>query len=164
MSNEPNNATCYLFDPEQGYIYAAMKLRSTLEPQHVGPDEWVTVGDKLTIESLQAAGTVSKAAVRCSLDEACTLANEAARRRYCSGPERVTRERWWELFEVLPPERWETCPQDCEVFMMPECISGRIYTFGVRMGDNYLTINEDCSIKTLDLLVICSSFLANENR
>jgi hypothetical protein len=135
-----------VFDPESGTIVTTMKLRNTLEPQYVGPDEWVCIYCKKTLQEMIDAGGVSGDAVMVSFDEGMKLYDETMRKVYCKGPQEISKERWWELLEVLPPERWERVG-NVEIFMMPECIASTIYTFGVRIGERYFSINE-CRLKT----------------
>ncbi len=107
-----------------------------------------------TLDELKSQGKVSPEAFECPWEEASRLANDLARQRYCKGPSRVTKERWWELLEVLFPARWEQL-EGAEIFMMPECITSTLYTFGVRIGEDYFTINEDQDIPAEKLVAMC---------
>lgn len=102
----------------------------------------VTLVRGLTLEALKASGQVSPEASVCPWEEAAALSRCRARQRLCQGPQRVTRERWLESFEVLFPARWEQA-EDYEVFMVPECITDSIYCFGVRIDEDYFLINEE---------------------
>lgn len=86
---------------------------------------------------------------------------EDARSRLCRGPQKVSKARWFELLEVLFPARWET-RENCEVFTVPELHAGNIYLHGVRIDDNYFTINEDYDVSVEDLIRVCrEEFLAS---
>lgn len=110
------------------------------------------------MEELKAQGKVSPEAFVCPWEEASAHSRDLARSRHCHGPQRVTRERWWELLEVLYPARWEMQVggnKEHEVFMMPECITSSLYTFGVRIGEAYFTINEDYDVSASRLIELC---------
>lgn len=108
-----------------------------------------------TLEQLQQEGKVSPLALLCPWEEAEARSRDLARSRYCSGPQRVSREQWWELLEILFPARWEQLDGDCEVFMMPECITSDLYTFGVRIGEDYFSITESCGKTSRELIALC---------
>ena len=143
--------TC-IFDPNSKYtgVYSFVKPARTPEVlvcQYGGP----------TLEELKAEGKVSPEAFLCPWEEALRLSNDLARQKECNGPSRVTKERWWELLEVLFPARWEQL-EGAEIFMMPECITSTLYTFGVRIGEDYFSINEDQDIPAERLVAMCSEF------
>ena len=141
--------TC-IFDPSSKYgtgIYSFMKLDRT-------PEVPVCQYGGETLDELKSQGKVSPEAFVCPWEEASRLTNDLARQRYCKGPSRVTKERWWELLEVLFPARWEQL-EGAEIFMMPECITSTLYTFGVRIGEDYFSVNEDCNIPAERLVAMC---------
>lgn len=141
--------TC-IFDPSSKYgtgVYSFVREGST-------PGVLVCQFGGETLAELKAQGKVSPEAFLCPWSEAEGLTRDLARSRYCKGPQRVTKERWWDMLEVLFPARWEQLG-DCEVFMMPECITSTLYTFGVRIGQEYFSINEDRSIKAKSLIAMC---------
>lgn len=111
-----------------------------------------------TLEELKAQGKVSPEAFLCPWEEASAHSRDLARERLCKGPQRVTEQRWWELLELLFPARWEQQVggnSDHEVFMVPECITSTLYTFGVRIGEEYFTITEDYDIPASKLIEAC---------
>lgn len=57
----------------------------------------------------------------------------------CTEPQEITRERWWEMLEVLPPQRWQRAkgPPSCESFELCEHTSGRVTSIFCRIGDKY---------------------------
>ena len=107
-----------------------------------------------TLGELRSQGKVSPEAFLCPWEEAQRLSADLARQRYCKGPSRISKERWWDMLEVLYPARWEHL-EGSEIFMMPECITSSLYTFGVRIGEDYFSINEDCSISAEKLIQLC---------
>lgn len=113
------------------------------------------------MEELKAEGKVSPEAFLCPWEEAFRLSNDLARQKECNGPSRVTKERWWELLEVLFPARWEQL-EGAEIFMMPECITSTLYTFGVRIGEDYFSINEDQDIPAERLVAMCREVASSE--
>lgn len=50
----------------------------------------------------------------------------------------TTKEEFWELLEVLPPERWEK-REGKEFFFVGECNTADLYTCFVRIADKYWT-------------------------
>lgn len=54
----------------------------------------------------------------------------------CTEPVEITPERFDEMLNVLPPQRWVT-GNDCESFEMCEHTSGRVTTVFVRNGQKY---------------------------
>jgi hypothetical protein len=148
--------TC-IFDPNSKYglgIYSFVKPGRT-------PEVLVCAFGGETLEELKAEGKVSPEAFICSWEEAQPLCDNLARQTYCKGPSRVTKERWWELLEVLFPARWEHF-EGSEIFMMPECITSSLYTFGVRIGEDYFSINEDQDIPAKRLVEMCREFASSE--
>ena len=139
----------FLFDPSGKWsngIYANMRLDST--------GRWRTAFGGQTLEDLIQAQKVSPEAVLLPWEEAEARSLDLARQRLCKGPQRISRERWWELLEVLYPARWQRT-SEFEVFMVPECITIDLYTFGVRINEDYFCITESCNIDTSDLVQQC---------
>lgn len=68
--------------------------------------------------------------------QALELTTAADRARYCTGPQRITQERYEEMLNVLPPENWQRgVGYSC--FRLSERLSGAIASFFVRIGDRY---------------------------
>jgi hypothetical protein len=74
--------------------------------------------------------------------EALELQQQSDRERHCTGPSPISKERWWEALECLPPENW-TSFTGCESFRMSERMTGSIAIFYVRIGDSHWEICED---------------------
>jgi len=74
--------------------------------------------------------------------QALELVDAADRARYCTGPKRITQERYEEMLNVLPPENWRRgVGYGC--FRLSERLSGTIASFFLRIGDSYYQVNED---------------------
>lgn len=109
-----------------------------------------------TMEELKSQGRVSPEAFLCPWKEAEAHSLGLARQRYCKGPEKVSRERWWELLEVMPPARWRLLAGG-EIFMVPEPIASDLYRFGVRIGEEHFSIVEDRDIEDNRLIDLCKA-------
>jgi len=59
-----------------------------------------------------------------------------------SGPEEITKERFFEMLEVLPPVAWHDT-SDGESFKMSERTAGPVTSIFVRLGDRYFTFSDD---------------------
>lgn len=60
--------------------------------------------------------------------------------RLCSDPQPITEERFIEMLEVLPPQRWlrgRIAGVFCESFELCEHLSGRVTSVYVHIGGNY---------------------------
>ena len=141
--------TC-IFDPNSKY---GIGIYSFVKPDRT-PEVMVCIYGGETLDELKSRGKVSPEAFVCSWEEASRLSDNLARQKYCKGPSRVTKERWWDMLEVLYPARWEHL-EGSEVFMMPECITSTFYTFGVRIGEDYFSITEDRNIPAAQLVEMC---------
>lgn len=152
--NDPQAYGMYVYDPACGRIITTMRLMSALEPQHVGPDEYVSTYSKKTLQQLKDEGTVSSEAEMLRIDDAARKVHEYARNIFCKGPKEITRRRWYELLEVLPPEGWFR-DGDSETFMVPECITSCLYCYGIRIGSRYFEMVEDVDVDRNKLIVAC---------
>lgn len=59
-----------------------------------------------------------------------------------SGPEEITKERFREMLEILPPVAWHDT-SDGESFKMCERTAGLVTAIYVRLGHRYFTLSED---------------------
>ena len=125
------------------------------------PDVLVCRFQGHTVEELKSQGRVSPEAFLCPWEEAEAHSLGLARQRYCKGPEKVSCERWWELLEVMPPARWRSLP-DGEIFMVAEPIASDLYRFGVRIGEEYFSIVEDCNIEDSRLIDLCKAEVSGQ--
>lgn len=63
-------------------------------------------------------------------------------RQLCTEPKRITRKRWWEMLEVLPPQNWQRSKVcDFECFELCEHLSGRVTSIYCRWGKKYFGFN-----------------------
>lgn len=146
-----------IFDPNSKYgtgIYAFMAPGSS-------PEVLVCQFGGETLDELKSKGTVSPEAFLCPWEEAEAHSLGLARQRYCKGPERISRERWWELLEVMPPARWRSLPGG-EIFMVAEPIASNLYRFGIRIGEEYFSIVEDCYIEDDKLIDFCKAKVSGQ--
>ena len=107
-----------------------------------------------TIDEMRSAGHISPEAVVLPFEEAYSLQAGADRARYCTGPERIDRERWDELLDVLPPCRWIR-RDTTESFHISEALTGNLYRHCVRVGDCYFTLIEDRNTPHIELVRLC---------
>lgn len=135
--------TTFIFDRNGKYAAASTQLEDSR-----------CIYSGKTIDEMVNDNTISNDYVVCDFKSLVYLCRERARKLYCKGASEITAERFHELLNVLPPMRWESFPGG-ELFMVPECISGSIYQFCVRIGERYYTINESCDAKTDDLIRAC---------
>jgi len=61
---------------------------------------------------------------------------------------------WDEALNMLPPSRWVNYGPS-ESFMVPEPITGILYTFYVRVGGNRYRVNHDVGTSHWDLVKAC---------
>ena len=130
--NPITDTTPAVWDPATGRIYTFLT--------DAGRSRW---GGE-TVEELQQRGAVSPDALVLPWLEAERLHNEADRARYCTGPELITAERFDEMLNCLPPERWSRSA-GAESFRFGERLAGPIASFFLRIGTDYWQINEDQS-------------------
>jgi hypothetical protein len=159
MTTKTQRTGLYVFDPKPVTPYST-GIHTQMKPvvSAGNPEVYVCIFTGQTLEALISEGKVSPEAFLCPLEGAVGRSRDLARQRLCKGPQRVTRERWWDMLEVMFPARWENTPEG-EVFMMPECITSSLYTFGVRIGEDCFSITEDCSIEASRLIAMCKEVM-----
>lgn len=54
-------------------------------------------------------------------------------------PKQISKARFWEMLEVLPPEKWERF-NGAEAFRMMEALSEDLHSYFLRIGKNYFEI------------------------
>lgn len=59
-----------------------------------------------------------------------------------SGPQEITKERFFEMLEVLPPIAWHDT-SDGESFKICERTAGAVTAIFVRIGERYFTLSDD---------------------
>ena len=75
-------------------------------------------------------------------DMAAPMMEAAQLAEYCKPWKEITREQWWDMLEVLPPEKWEKV-QGVEIFRMCEYTSGTVTGHFARLGERYFSANRD---------------------
>lgn len=55
----------------------------------------------------------------------------------CGNWMEISEEQWWDNLECLPPLKWRTIARDVETFAVGECYTFDLYTFCVRIKDQY---------------------------
>lgn len=109
------------------------------------------------IDTLTSQGHVNVRAISWEdYEEIC--AAEAVEKYNVNKPFSITKARFWELLEVLPPCRWAS-DYDFESFYVSECITLNLYTFCVRIGNGnnaqYFEIVADRNITNASLKQLC---------
>jgi hypothetical protein len=145
-SRTVTDVTPSVWDPATGRIYTFLFPDATGTPRSAYGNE--------TFEELRAAGSISPEAVILPFVDAYARQEAADRARYCTGPQRIDRERWDELLNVLPPCHWVRC-DSTESFHISEAITGNLYTHCVRIGDKYFTLVEERPTRHSDLVRMC---------
>ena len=90
-----------------------------------------------TVEQMQAK---YPAAVVLPYLEADALSDKAIAEKYLTGPVEITKARFMEKLEALPPMIWVT-HFGAESFLFAELVIKDIGTFFARLGDRYFEIN-----------------------
>ena len=75
-------------------------------------------------------------------DMAAPMMEAAQLAEYCKPWKEITKEQWWDMLEVLPPEKWEKV-QGVEIFRMCEYTSGTVTGHFARLGERYFSANRD---------------------
>jgi len=141
------DTTPAIWDPATGRVYTFLK------------EDGRCYFSGETMEETRAKGHISAAAVVLPWAEAERKHSEADRARHCTGAEPITAERFDEMLNCLPPERW-THGAGSESFRMSERLVGPIASFFLRIGDLFWQINEDQSTTHDELLKIARSEIA----
>lgn len=74
--------------------------------------------------------------------EVCREIEALDRAHDCHPPKEITKERFWEKLEVLPPVDWQRRGSH-ESFKIMERLCGNLTTICVRVGDRYFELVED---------------------
>jgi hypothetical protein len=76
----------------------------------------------------------------------------------CTQPEEITKEKFIEMLEVLPPMKWNNRGYD-ETFMMCEFWTGRITGIYCRIADRYFTFLGICTLTHSEIVRKCLEFI-----
>ena len=83
-------------------------------------------------------------------DEAAPMIEAAQVAEYCKPWQEITKEQWWDMLEVLPPEKWQKVA-GVEIFRMSEYTSGTVTGHYARLGDRYFSANRDIRTDYADI-------------
>ena len=83
-------------------------------------------------------------------DMAAPMMEAAQLAEYCKPWQEITKEQWWDMLEVLPPEKWQTV-NGVEIFRICEYTSGTITGHYARLGDRYFSANRDIRTDYADI-------------
>lgn len=70
-----------------------------------------------------------------------------------TNPKPITKSRWWEALEVLPPCRW-TRFGTTEVFHVSERLTDDLVDWYIKKGNDYYSCVQDAAIEIGDLLAL----------
>lgn len=83
-------------------------------------------------------------------EEAAPMMWAAQIAEYCKPWQEITKEQWWDMLEVLPPEKWQTV-DGVEIFRMCEYTSGTVTGHYARLGERYFSANRDIRTDYADI-------------
>lgn len=148
MTMPINDNSIALWDPAEGRVYTFML-------PYDGEDQPLRCAfGRETLAELLHKGAVSPESVLLPWLEAWPLQEAADKARYCKGPQRIDAERFDEMLNCLPPQRW-TRWESTESFRVCEAVTGNLYTFGVRIKDTYFSLTADGFTSHDDLIKQC---------
>lgn len=87
-------------------------------------------------------------------DEAVKAADANTRAKYCTGPKRITVERYEEQLGVLPPGKW-THSEGAASFYLNEHVSGTLVHWFVGCDGEHFTLVEDESLTHAQVVALC---------
>ena len=70
------------------------------------------------------------------IEAAWELVNQAQGEKYLSEWQEITPDRWDDMLNILPPEKWQTVA-GVEIFRMSERLTGNITAHFARIGERY---------------------------
>ena len=77
---------------------------------------------------------------------------------YIKAPVEITRARFWEMLEILPPKNWRQ-HRDSESFMMIEHTIGNITSIFVRLELRYFEMTGDASLTHDEIMAKIDNFI-----
>jgi len=83
-------------------------------------------------------------------DMAAPMMEAAQLAAYCKPWQEITKEQWWDMLEVLPPEKWQKVA-GVEIFRMCEYTSGTVTGHYARLGERYFSANRDIRTDYADI-------------
>lgn len=131
--------------PGSTYILDAASTQST--------ERIVSWSTGLTIEEYRKRPE-RELAVCVPWDEAVKAVDAATRAKYCTGPQRITVERYEEKLGVLPPGKW-THSEGAASFHIIEHVSGDLVDWYVYCDGEYFTLVENVSLTHEAVVALC---------
>ena len=83
-------------------------------------------------------------------EEAAPMMWAAQIAEYCKPWQEITKEQWWDMLEVLPPEKWQKVA-GVEIFRMCEYTSRTVTGHYARLGERYFSANRDIGTDYADI-------------
>jgi hypothetical protein len=99
-------------------------------------------GDDGTTAIAKLAPDYGSALVVLSLDEAVARYENS----FKSEPIEISKERWWEMLEVLPPVGWKHGAHNSESFKLSERTAGLVTAIYVRVGTRYFELSDKITL------------------
>jgi hypothetical protein len=110
-------------------------------------------------ETLEQVQQRHPGAVHMLFDEAIALIRQLSYERYISAPTEITKERWWEMLEILPPIKWRH-DKGFESFMISEALTMDLRSIYCRIGDRYFEMTNRQSLTHEEITEMCLPLLA----
>lgn len=107
---------------------------------YIKPDGFVAYQDNPTTPDAYLAS--NPGAIILPLDDAVKKIRALDRAEYCKPWVEISKETWWDMLEVLPPEKWQTVG-GVEMFRMSEYTCGNITGHYARIGERYFSADRE---------------------
>lgn len=107
-------------------------------------------------ETLEQVRLRYPGAIMANFEEWCQKKEQS----FCHGPQQTTKERFWDMLEVLPPVGWKTT-ESGESFKLSERTSGLITAIFCRIGDNYFELYDKITLGHDEIIKRCSELIPN---
>lgn len=87
--------------------------------------------------------------------------HEKVRSHFIHGPTRITKEKFWEMLEILPPVDW-VMNADAQSFKMSEMMYADITDIYVKIGGNYFGLSDSVRTTHDEACEKCRALLVKE--
>ena len=122
----------------------------------VNPDGTIAYTDGLTVDTYEAANGFPVRVI--GDDEFNKLIDEFVA-GMISDPVEITKERFWEMLEILPPCRWSK-HRAMEMFHVSERLTHNLVSWFARLGDRYF---ECVDRDNIDIYALATKFVLSRN-
>ena len=85
-------------------------------------------------------------------------AHERERAQFVTQISETTRERFWEMLEILPPCKW-TRYEGEESFFVSEAIHSDIHSWFARIGERYFTLDDSCTLTHREIMLAARAYM-----